>query len=150
MRVSLLASLAASALAHAPLQSSDKRRSLSSGVRAQAVDKQGLVCQIGVPHTVDATNEEYDIPYYYAVGTNTQLTPMESFDLQQTLFATVNENIAWCYQESDVVAMGTEEGDGRRLTVEQKERRERFLRVARNLGILSVAPGGTQTDFGRF
>lgn len=109
----------------------------SASFRTESVDKEGLLCEIGKPHEGTAEIERYEIPFYYALGTTAdgEMDFMEIHQLGQALYKEIVHNhIAWCYKEEEK-AVPLDAGGG--------ERRHRLMEAARQLGILSIGPGGT-------
>jgi hypothetical protein len=108
------------------------------------------------------------IPYYYAAGTdnrngNTEMDPVEQFNLEQLLYKSIAQDIPWCYsykEPSEARRQETEEADsgrkmrGRSLILSpasahppSEEQRGREG-LGRRLSILSVAAGPTEGNVG--
>lgn len=136
---------------------SDHREVVSRalGLRAQSVDTTDLICEIGQSNT-DAPVETKVISYFLALGTIGELGPVETHQISQDIFASVEDHISWCYsnENDSFETSGTgsrdrdsgfgvkiyDYGDRKRRRANSK-RRQRLLEVARELGILSVGSG---------
>lgn len=120
-------------------------RGLTGTARVESVDTTNLICQVGQKNSDPiAVAQTFEINYFYALGTTQELTNLEQHKIDQALFAAVQDNISWCYQETSASTFSnasTSNGNGGR-TLSPEAR-------ARELGIMSVSSGQAQMNVGK-
>jgi hypothetical protein len=129
--------------------------------RTDTIDPSELKCQIRPEQaTNNSTVQNFDVPFYYALGFSGQISSMDMLSIQQELFLSIYESITWCWKASlngasspsAVVAnrSSTVQGlasifqsvGGRLLGRSNRRHNNRGLvQFERDLGIISVGAG---------
>jgi hypothetical protein len=110
--------------------------------RTDSFDLTTLQCQIGAAtsHDDDHPSSEltnYDFEYWYAIGTDGDISMQTLFQVEQLLYTSIDQSILWCTEIQDsAVTQNLDVGNRKAQEDTTKESGE-----VRRLGVVTFTPG---------
>jgi hypothetical protein len=106
--------------------------------RTEAFNADTLICQIENEQMEIGELKAVDFYFWYAMATNEPIGFQGMLDLEQALFNAIADDLLWCWH-----AEGFDQSQvgNRKLLEAESSRKQRFIKEARDLGIVAFEQG---------